>query len=82
MYYKLFVLLFTALPGEHEIEHTITVETSHYYQSENSCLEAAAAIGFVKHPEMETLGVDFRCLEVRGGSLDGKIPHINLDEMT
>ena len=62
--FKLFILLFTALPGETELHHTITVETPHVYVSERKCLEAAGALGFRLHPAISEAGANFRCVEV------------------
>jgi len=77
--YKLFILLFTALPGEDpmHVTHTITVESPHVYTSESKCLEAAGALGFRTHPGLPEASADFRCLEV--ANIDNKIV---LDEDT
>jgi len=71
--YKLFILLFTALPGEDpmDVTHTITVESPHIYVSEKKCLEAAGALGFRTHPGLPEAGADFKCLEV--ANADNKI---------
>ena len=75
--YKLFILLFTALPGESELTHTITVESPHIYPTEEKCLQAAGALGFRTHPALPDAGADFKCLEV--ANIDNKIV---LDEDT
>jgi len=71
MMHKLFILLFTALPGETELSHTITVESPHIYMSERKCLEAAGALGFRTHPALTEAGANFKCIPV--ANIDDKV---------
>lgn len=74
--FKLFILIATVLPGYDEPVHTVTIETSHVYMTEEYCHKAAAVIGFATHPELEYMGVDYQCVEVV--NVDNKLPYYPL----
>lgn len=70
--FKLFVLLYTLLPGQNigeGLTHTITVELPFEYATEELCHLNAEKLGFRVHPKLGEAGVDYQCLQVKANDV-------------